>query len=215
MFFSFKNPRVWCSKECQDKFAFELIGTKGVFLDLGCYHPFDGSNSAALESFGWTGLLFDIREKWTSLCSTHRSSPTFLVDVTSDEFSKILTEHLPSKEVDYISLDVDEAGVGALNQLLSNGFRFKCMTFEHDLYTRPAELLKIPSKEMLLEHGYIPLFENVLTDGTDLPNLQPWEDWWIDPEQFGEHILDTQDSDIFYRDCLKKIKLAKSRRKKK
>lgn len=212
MFFSFKNPTVWCSKEFQDAFAFELIGSKGVFLDLGCYHPFDGSNSAGLEAIGWTGLLFDIREKWTSLCKQHRKSPVFLVDVTSDEFAKILIEKIPSKEVDYISLDVDEAGLGALEQMLTNGIRFKCMTFEHDSYARPVELLRDPSRQILLDHGYMPLFKDVLTDGTDLEGLQPWEDWWVDPQYFDDHILGLQESNIFYKTCIKKIKQAKARR---
>ena len=212
MFFSFKNPHLWCAKELQDVFAFELIGAKGTFLDLGCYHPFDGSNSAGLERMGWTGLLFDIREKWTTLCEQHRSSPVFLVDVTTDDFAEILIENFPSKEVDYISIDVDEAGLGALNQILTNNFRFKCLTFEHDSYHRPVETLRDPSRKILLEHGYIPLFENVLTDGTDLQGLQPWEDWWIDPKQFDDYIVGLQESNVSYRSCIKKIKAAKARR---
>ena len=76
-------------KEKQDRFAYYLIGKKGIFLDVGCYHPTQWNNTKALEEAGWKGLLFDIRDKWVDLCKQHRTSKVFCVDVSTDEFSSL------------------------------------------------------------------------------------------------------------------------------
>ena len=79
-------------KEKQDRFAYYLIGEKGIFLDIGCYHPTHWNNTKALEEAGWKGLMFDIREGWVELCKQHRTSKVFHVDVATDRFSEILKE---------------------------------------------------------------------------------------------------------------------------
>ena len=52
------------SKENQDKFAFELIGPSGIFLDLGSREPVKFNNTVNLEDAGWTGFLFEIDEQF-------------------------------------------------------------------------------------------------------------------------------------------------------
>ena len=186
-------------KEKQDMFAYYLIGDKGTFLDIGCYHPFQWNNTAALEMVGWTGLMFDIEEKWVNACKQNRKSEVFLVDVSSDEFANILEEKLPNKSVDYISLDADGGSIGALEQLLKNGYSFKCMTFEHDFYQAGSKL-KTPSKLLLEDSGYVSLFEDIkLADG------KIWEDWWINPKEFDEDILSIQSRELYYEDCIYKL----------
>jgi len=196
---------IFFGKEQQDQFAYHLIGEKGTFLDMGCYHPYDGNNTQALELMGWTGILVDIRQKWVNMCKMMRKSPVFMVDVTTDEFPRILKENSDTTIFDYISLDVDEGAVGGLKQFLENGFSFKCMTYEHDFY-QYGDSRKKPAMEMLKEYGYILLFEDVLTDGTDKPFLEAWEDWWINPKYFSKDILKLQTKNIFYKDCIKKVR---------
>ena len=186
-------------KEKQDRFAYYLIGKTGTFLDVGCYHPTQWNNTKALEEAGWKGLMFDIRLKWVDLCKQHRTSKVFCVDVSTDEFSNILKDNLERPMVDYISLDADDGSLGGLQQLLSNGYSFKCMTFEHDYYDR-GNILKEPSKALLEAYGYQPLFENVkLLDG------KIWEDWWINPKCFPEKILDLASIGDYYDNCVFKI----------
>ncbi len=186
-------------KEKQDRFAYYLIGKKGTFLDVGCYHPTQWNNTKALEEAGWEGLMFDIREGWVELCRQQRTSKVFHVDVATDKFSEILKENLESPVVDYISLDADDGSLGALQQLLSNGFSFKCMTFEHDYYDK-GNVLKEPSKALLQEYGYHPLFENVrLNDG------KIWEDWWINPKHFPKNIIDISCFGEYYENCIMKV----------
>ena len=186
-------------KEKQDRFAYYLIGEKGIFLDIGCYHPTHMNNTNALEEAGWKGLMFDIREGWVELCKQHRTSKVFHVDVATDRFSEILKENLERPVVDYISLDADDGSLGALKQLLENNFSFKCMTFEHDYYDR-GNALKAPSKALLEAFGYYPLFEDVkLADG------KIWEDWWVSPSCFPEELMDLASVGDYYEDCVMKI----------
>jgi hypothetical protein len=186
-------------KEKQDRFAYYLIGKQGTFLDIGCYHPTQWNNTKALEEIGWKGLLFDIRDKWVDLCRQHRTSEVFKVDVSTDEFAQILTQNLARPVIDYISLDADDGSLGALQQLLNNGFSFKCMTFEHDYYDR-GNALKTPSVALLKAHGYFPLFEDVkLADG------KIWEDWWVNPTCFSEDLLQLASKEEFFEDCVYKV----------
>tara|TARA_B100000131_G_scaffold281902_1_gene288776 strand:- start:347 stop:946 length:600 start_codon:yes stop_codon:yes gene_type:complete len=186
-------------KEKQDRFAYYLIGKTGTFLDIGCYHPTQWNNTKALEEAGWKGLMFDIREKWVSLCQQNRTSKVFCVDVSTDEFSDILKENLKKPVVDYISLDADDGSLGALQQLLDNGFSFKCMTFEHDYYDK-GNALKAPSKALLEAHGYFPLFEDVkLVDG------KIWEDWWINPTCFPAELKSIACKETAFEDCILKV----------
>ena len=186
-------------KEKQDRFAYYLVGEKGTFLDIGCYHPTQWNNTKALEEAGWLGLMFDIREKWVDLCKKHRTSKVFCVDVTTDEFVNILNDNLDSKSVDYISLDADDGSLGALQQLLSNGYTFKCMTFEHDYYDR-GNVLKTPSFAVLKEWGYLPLFEDVKLDDGSI-----WEDWWVDPNQVPKEIWNIASKGEHYETCVFKV----------
>ena len=186
-------------KEKQDRFAYYLVGQKGTFLDIGCYHPTQWNNTKALEEAGWTGLMFDIREKWVKLCSQARTSKVFCVDVSTDEFANILNDNLDTKFVDYISLDADDGSLGALQQLLNNGYTFKCMTFEHDYYDK-GNVLKAPSATLLKEWGYVPLFEDVKLDDGKI-----WEDWWVDPNQVSKEVLSLASKGEHYESCVLKI----------
>jgi len=193
-------------KEKQDRFAYYLIGEVGSFLDVGCYHPVMWNNTKALENAGWSGLIFDIEDKWIKMAQEHRTNKSFCVDTTSSEFKDILNKEMKSNSlVDYISVDVDEASIETLCALVEQNVRFKCMTFEHCLFEDPKQ--KNISKHLLSEEGYIPLFENVLCDlshdGYQKP--QPFEDWWIDLKHFDESILEIQSKNIFFEDCINKL----------
>ena len=193
------------SKEKQDRFAYYLIGKKGTFLDIGCYNPVQWNNTKALEEIGWTGLLFDIKEEWISLVQQHRLNPGFCVDVTDKAFVDTLNENLSNKTIDYISLDVDDASISALNNVLESDIEFKCMTFEHCLFEEPKQ--KQNSKDILEARGYTVLFENVLCDLSHdgYEELQPFEDWWINTKYFNQNITELYAKDIFFEDCIQKL----------
>ena len=92
--------------EKKNRTGLPIFWDKG-YCRYGCYRPTQW-NTKALEEAGWTGLMFDIREKWVKLCSQARTSKVFCVDVSTDEFANILNDNLDTKFVDYISLDADD-----------------------------------------------------------------------------------------------------------
>lgn len=186
-------------REKQDRFAYYLIGPKGVFLDIGCHHPMQANNTMALEESGWDGLLFDLRERWVNLCKQYRRSEVFCVDASTDQFTDILDNKLQSKLIDYISLDADDGTLGALRQLINKNYSFKCMTFEHDYYDK-GNTIREPSRALLEEVGYFLLFEDVR-----LPDGKIWEDWWIHPDHFPENIKELYSKGLHFDECVYKI----------
>jgi len=184
------------AQQKQDLFALYLIGSNGTFLDIGCGHPVWSNNTVFLENLGWTGMLFDINlDSEAELAVKERTSPVTCLDVTTTEFIETIKTYGVSN-FDYISLDIDKKGFECLELLIKNEITFKCMTFEHDYY-RYQDHLKTPSKELLETSGYHPLFENVEHEFGF-----PFEDWWIDPSQFPQSLLDLSHSDIHYLDCI-------------
>tara|TARA_Y100000592_G_scaffold72821_1_gene113295 strand:- start:518 stop:1141 length:624 start_codon:yes stop_codon:yes gene_type:complete len=195
------------SKERQDLFAHYVLDKESgpkYFLDVGCHHPFDDNNTKALEDAGWKGLLFDIRQEWVDLCSDYRKNSVILMDVSKPEFVEAITDNFKDTVIDYISLDVDNGTLEALENLISGNVQFKCMTLEHDSYQAGPDI-RDASREILKKEGYFLLFEDVLTDRTDLAGWQPWEDWWVNPQHVDNSILVKADKNITYTNAVQKV----------
>ena len=187
------------AKEYQDRFVHKLIGGRGTYLELGSHHPFDGNNTAALEWLGWKGISIDFQDRWINLFNnSSRRNPCIKVDATTQNFVDIMRKTikhfnaLSDKHFNYISLDIDSAAIPCLKLLISNGYTFDVMTFEHDIYKKDAETKyrKEESIKILKAAGYKMLFENVLTKGTEKYDVEgnniwePWEDWWVSEKYF-------------------------------
>lgn len=156
------------SQAGQDRFVHELLGNSGTFLDIGCGHPVDRSNSYFLEHHGWTGWLVDISSAHSAEIKRTRSSPFICGDATRLDWS-----FLPDK-IDYLSLDVDEATHCVLYRLTVAG-RFKVVTVEHDAYRfggSPRQAIR----ETFLRAGYKLVCADVKDQGL------PFEDWFVAPE---------------------------------
>ena len=49
------------SQEGEDIFLRKIFNKKkGFYVDVGCYHPLDGSNTYLLYKKGWNGINLDI-----------------------------------------------------------------------------------------------------------------------------------------------------------
>jgi len=182
-----KGEKHFEAAQGQDLFALGLLPHGETFLDIGSGGPINCNNTYTLEKNGWKGICVDnitdelLGEEHPNLESSYkeaRESQFFNMDACSEEFIRLITETYPSKIIDYISLDIDDSSLHCLGKLMENGFNFKCMTFEHDLYNRKAMnfVTKYQSKDILLDRGYLPLFENVCLFENE---QNPWEDWWI------------------------------------
>ena len=75
-------------------------------------------------------------------------------------------------EIDYLSLDVDEATLNCLKNLPLNDYKFKVITIEHDEYSQ-GPTKKLQMREILYSHGYTLDRPDVANEG----NI--YEDWWL------------------------------------
>lgn len=159
----------WYSQSGQDKFAYEVVGSKGTFLDIGCREP--SSNTRSLEQMGWTGWLIDNAPD-TAQTVEGRTSPLMIEDATKLDYS-FLPDH-----VDYLSLDIDSNSLDALKALPLDRVRFKVITIEHDDYAYPeGESPRKEMREILWGHGYSLARPNVADQGLE------YEDWFLDEHQ--------------------------------
>lgn len=149
----------------QDLFAAHVIGkSDGVFLDIGSGDPFIGSNSAWLESLGWSGWAIDRK--------SHNYSERPRTLFCMCDAAKV---RLPIRQqVDFLSIDVDDDSYLALLNYWEAGVRPKVICIEHDAY-RLGGLIRDPQREFLKSQGYhlIPMLSKINDAWVE------WEDWWI------------------------------------
>tara|TARA_R110000824_G_scaffold128568_4_gene289574 strand:- start:76218 stop:77027 length:810 start_codon:yes stop_codon:yes gene_type:complete len=212
----------------QDCFAYNLLAGSATeelkdptFLDIGCYDPLFRNNTFLFEELGWKGLCFDLTDCERSFgFSSIRETPFIQMDTTSTNFSILLEDLKKEKEwlkggqndtleVEFISLDVDEASLSTLDRLLEANVRFKCMCFEHD-YLRIGEALRRPSRERLHSEGYEMLFPDISFPEPPMCSIMfdgnCFEDWWIDPSFFPDNIMSIKKEGLRYYDAVDRLK---------
>ncbi len=174
------------SQSGQDRFVDLILEGKrdGTFIDCGCNHPIELSNTFSLEKeLGWRGLLADNDKYCVDLCQAQRLSPAILVDSTKENLHYRLGLAMGWKDrdmelpVDYLSLDCESATTPALEILLKNMLsRFRVMTVETDLYRfgpEPRDAIHA----LLERHGYDILCQNVRSSEGLI-----YESWAVDPK---------------------------------
>lgn len=183
------------SQAGQDLFVDAILEGKraGIFVDFGCCHPIEISNSYALESqLEWTGLLVDSDPGAIDLCRKHRSSIVCQGDATSPALWKdMLIDTLwGTGAIDYLSADIDGATHDALLAVFSTGRRFRFITCEHDLYAPGGEGRRAAIESTLIRNGYDLLCRNVhSSDG------HPFEVWAVDPKLVNMDVAERYRSD--------------------
>ena len=60
------------------------LSSKGVYVDVGGYHPFDHSVTYKLYQRGWNGLVFDASRETEILFKKHRPRDVFIHGVAGD-----------------------------------------------------------------------------------------------------------------------------------
>lgn len=161
------------SQAGQDLFVNAVLEGKrdGIFLDVGCSHPIELSNTYALEKeLGWTGILLDSHEPSIALCASHRTSSFRCADARTIDWGPVLAFPVH----DYLSFDVDEAQVDALANLFRNPTRFRVLTVEHDQYRFGQERAD-RLKKMIKMQGYMIIADDVHSNGCC------YEMWCVDP----------------------------------
>lgn len=181
---------------CQDRFALELIGTDGFFLDLGA--GWDGgvlnSNTLLLEEFGWDGISVDGNPEHAnrrrSKCIRSKVICEYIPETTIKE---ILDSNFAPKVIDYVSVDIEPFSMVALNNFPFDDYEFKVMTFEHDLYAAGPKQ-KQEAYDLLTSHGYVRLCNNVNVPESMGMGLF-FEDWWVNPKYFSQQFIENNTFD--------------------
>lgn len=145
----------------QDIFARICCGDVGVVADIGCRSPSFFSNSAPLIELGWRGVGIDL-EPDLELWSKYPQMDISMADARFFDWSKL------QLNVDYLSVDVDEASVLSLANFFAsiNGGVPSCATIETDRYKLGAGPM-FAINQIMGELGYVLV-------GNNLWNFENW-----------------------------------------
>ena len=167
-------------------FVMSILDNKenGHYVELGAFHSTQGSNTNVLESkLGWSGVSFEIVEKFQEEFVSNRTNPCILGDATKFDYLSYFKENNFPEQIDFLQLDIDGGynengtsvtdGYETLHGLLAmplNTYRFSTITFEHDqnMDYRNAKI-RDTQREILSSFGYV------------LVGRLVHEDWWVDP----------------------------------
>jgi hypothetical protein len=198
-------PVLSLSQAGQDVFVRHVLGTNGIFLDLGSFRPTYHNNTRILELEGWSGLSIDYQDFGEEF-KQKRNTPFLHADVTTIDWTKTLEEYPFLKgTIDYISFDVDGATRAAFDRFPFDQIKFKCMTIEHDQYRVGTELRDYLRKR-LTELGYVLLCADVVMPDSPYEKFGAFEDWWVNPELVDMDRLETiRSNHISYLEIFKKI----------
>lgn len=140
----------------QDKFVNEYLNKdNGCFLDIGagtggirgCSTGFY-SNTFFFESRGWTGLAIDYDKEYIDSVKDRRKCVCVCADLMSVNINSILEENNYPELSDYLSFDVDDATEKVLSELDLSRYKFRTITFEHNIYQSKSDRFPKKSREM-------------------------------------------------------------------
>lgn len=157
----------------QDSFAYAISGkiSQGGFVDLGCNDATIHSNSAALEFIGWVGVLVDIIP-----CAAGRRSPFVCCDATRPSPALLEQYAALPPVLGYLSVDCDDATLGALEAFPHDKVVCQTITIENDRY-RVGDGPRNQIRKFLFERGYELVCADVIADG-----YGEYEDWFCHPK---------------------------------
>jgi len=189
----------------QDVFALKLFNNqKGYYLDIGCSDGVSKNNTYLLERNGWKGVSIDNRISEIEQCRLNRKDPCYLADATEkNSILNILAKENSPKSIDYLSLDIDDFSLPCLLNFPHDKYRFKFLTFEHDIYAGRQDCIdrKNQTTPFLENLGYIKIADNVHC------NNVPYEDWFVDPKYFNiERFKNIKNkSNLSYQEIFEKL----------
>ena len=178
----------------EDQFISEFFKDKknGVYLDVGCFHPFYWSNTCLLHQKGWEGINIDInftaidlfniaRPKDVNLCTTIDENKAELKFYFDHAFSPCNT--------------LDKSFKDYFKKLYFERFKEECFINDQIRTVKSKtvnEILKIAKKYKKID------FLNIDVEGTDMKMLrQLIPNKTIDPELISieTHLIDGSKSD--------------------
>jgi hypothetical protein len=143
----------------QDKFVAETLEfkTNGTFLDIGCHHYKDISNTYYLENeLGWTGVGIDNECHFEQGWVDNRPNSKFVcADAVTMDYDALLKANNMPLVIDYLSVDLEPPILtfAALKKLFETDYIFKVVTFETDFYREKTT--RDESRELFKQRGYV------------------------------------------------------------
>jgi hypothetical protein len=157
-----------------------LAGKKhGHYLEIGAWDYKDDSNTFLLETkFNWKGLAVEISKKYAKKYNKNRTNYCINSDALKLNYAEILKRNNFPPVIDYLQLDIDPS-INTFNCLLKmplSDYKFKVITFEHDIHADPQNAIYQSIGHSFLEnHGYQRIAKNVRYNGF------AFEDWYVNP----------------------------------
>ncbi len=169
------------SLSLQDVFVQIVCNDNGLdsYLEVGSCYPVRINNTYILESeHSWKGLSIEIDNKLVQEFIEKRINPCICQDATKIDYDLLLGEFGFSKEIGYLSIDIDPAfqSLNVLTKIPFGNWKFAAITFEHDSYLSRGKI-KFVQRKFLKYYGYKIAIRNVKAFGKD-----SYEDWWIHPD---------------------------------
>ena len=170
------------SQAGQESFVLNTLNEKnnGFYLEIGAYDSKIMSNTYLLETkYGWSGIALEIDPDRSEEYSSNRSNICLTADATTFDYLDYFIQNNVPDRIDYLQIDIEPAqqSLQALKSMPLDKYRFSVVTFEHDLYVDPENILvKQEAIEILTKFNYELVQENVMHEG----NI--FEDWWVDKD---------------------------------
>lgn len=157
------------------------------FLEIGAGHPRINNNTEVLEARGyWKGVSIDFASTYKNEWEKERKTPLHLENALSvPDWPALLEKYQLPLEVEYLSLDIDEAQLSLVQKFPWEKIIFGIATIEHDAY-RFGNEVKQEIRSILLKHGYLLIVADVKNGEVE------FEDWWIHPKFI--HLIAQNDS---------------------
>jgi FkbM family methyltransferase len=97
--------------------------TNGIYLDIGCYHPFQGSNTYLLHKKGWRGINIDLDEGSIDLFNHFRKKDYNKKIALSDKKGEITVHSYHNRSA---VQTVDKEILKKMDKTVLNSFKVKC-----------------------------------------------------------------------------------------
>lgn len=170
---SLQNKQLTYSQCLQDVFALVINDYKfsGTCLDIGAGGPkYFFNNSLLLQLYDWKVVSADIGD-WALDWVPYPNNTYNQADCTNHSSVKYILSQMPTT-IDFLSLDIDDPTLEALELIDLDKYKFKCIAIEHNKYLGARGFQRFRQREILSKAGYHLLVKN----------WNNFEDWWIHPD---------------------------------
>ena len=184
----------------QDQFAANILQFKkdGYCVDIGSCHSISSNNTYYFQSLNWKSISVEIESSYNQSYASRRNGVHLNANALEIDYKKIFEDYKFPKNIDYLSLDIDTLSIDVLKILPLDDYRFKVITIEHDGYLY-GDKYRDEQRGILSSYGYLLLCSNVYVEQPGYEGKEyPFEDWWIDPKEFDDKIVEKIKSESSY-----------------